>query len=175
MGSFWNWAIALFFEQKISNLENCSFFAHFCSFALSLFLKDRKSERAITLFITLFERAKEQSLFLSLFLKEQKNDCSFGRSFEKSKKRAIAMHSLKKFKYDKEHDTKVYDKMENDKKDDGKKRHNIIFLLWDRHQILLLHIYFTIYTTWYVVKRFQWSKLADKYMISLFHILYILM
>jgi len=41
-------------------------------------------------FFTLIERAKERSLFLSLFLKEQKSDSSFGRSFEKSKKRVIA-------------------------------------------------------------------------------------
>jgi len=51
----------------MSDLENRSFFANFCFFAL-------------------FERAKEQSPFLLLFLKEQKSNCSF----EKSKKRAIA-------------------------------------------------------------------------------------
>jgi len=55
----------------MSELENRSFLALFCSFAL-------------------FERANEQLLFLLLFLKEQKSDCSFRRSFEKSKKRAIA-------------------------------------------------------------------------------------
>jgi len=54
-------------------------------------------------FVALFKRAKEQSLFLSLFLKERKSDCSHGCSFEKSdcsfallqraQKRAIA-HSL---------------------------------------------------------------------------------
>jgi len=56
------------------DLENHSFFAHFRCFAL-------------------FERAKERSLFLSLFLKKRKSDRSFGRSFEKSGKRVIA-HSL---------------------------------------------------------------------------------
>jgi len=55
----------------MSDLENRSFFANFCSFAL-------------------FDRAKERLLFLSLFLEEQKSDRSFGRSFEKSEKRAIA-------------------------------------------------------------------------------------
>jgi len=49
-------------------------------------LKERKNDHSLS---ALFERAKEQSLFL----KEQKCDCSFGRSFEKSEKRAIA-HSL---------------------------------------------------------------------------------
>jgi len=72
--SFWKWASALFFEWKTSNLENRSFFAHFCSFDL-------------------FERANEQLFFLSLFFKEQKSDRSFRRSFEKNEKRAIA-HSL---------------------------------------------------------------------------------
>jgi len=38
----------------------------------------------IALFIALFKKAKEQLLFLSLFLKEQKSDSSFGCSFEKS-------------------------------------------------------------------------------------------
>jgi len=59
---------------KMRDLENRSFFAHFCSFAL-------------------FARANERSLFSSFFLKEQKSDRSFCRSFEKSKKRAIT-HSL---------------------------------------------------------------------------------
>jgi len=60
-----------FFEQKMSDLENCKFFAHFSSFAL-------------------FERVKERSLFSSLFLKQRKSDCSFCHSFWKSK-RAIAL------------------------------------------------------------------------------------
>jgi len=60
--SFLKWAIALFLERKMSDLENCSFFAHFRSFL--------NSERVIALFVALFERAKEQSLFL----KEQQSD-----------------------------------------------------------------------------------------------------
>jgi len=47
------WAIAhfenerslFFFEQKVSDVGNCSFFAHFCSFALF----ERAIERAIAL------------------------------------------------------------------------------------------------------------------------------
>jgi len=56
-----------FFEQKMSDLENCSFFAFF-ERAITLYPSSlRKSERAIALFVALFERAKEQQLFWSLF------------------------------------------------------------------------------------------------------------
>jgi len=72
-------------SKKLAILKIAHFllvFAYFCSFALF--------ERAIALFVTLFERANERLLFLSHFLKEQNSDCSFGPSLEKSEKRAIA-------------------------------------------------------------------------------------
>jgi len=68
-----------FFERKISDLENCLFFAYFCSFAPF----ERAKERS--LFLSLF--LKERSLFLSLFLKEQKSNRSIGRSFLKRAKK----------------------------------------------------------------------------------------
>jgi len=46
-------------EQKISDLENRSFFAHFCSFAKS----DKKSDPLFAL----FKRANEQTIAQSLF------------------------------------------------------------------------------------------------------------
>jgi len=48
----------------------------------------------IALFITLFKRVNERSFFLLLFLKEQKSDGSFGRSFEKSKKKSDRSFAL---------------------------------------------------------------------------------
>jgi len=85
--SFWKWAINLFFEQKMSNLENRSFLL-FCSFW--------KIRKEINLFIALFERAKGWLLFLLLFLKERKSDPSFGRSFEKSEKEQLLNRSFEK-------------------------------------------------------------------------------
>jgi len=71
-----------FFERKMSDLENRSFFAHFCPFALferakeqSLFLS--LFQKAMALFIALFKRAKkEQSLIRSFAKSDEKSDCS---------------------------------------------------------------------------------------------------
>jgi len=82
---FAHFAIALFFERQMSDLENRSFFAHFCSFALF----ERANERL--LFSSFF--LKERLLFLPLFWKEQKkSDRSFAL-LQRATKRAIA-HSL---------------------------------------------------------------------------------
>jgi len=75
---------SLFFEQKMFDLENRSFFAHFCSFALfdrakerSLISKERQKSNCS---FALFQRA----IAHSLFFKEQLSERSHNHSFEKS-------------------------------------------------------------------------------------------
>jgi len=59
--------------------------------SFSLFRSFWESKRAITLFVALFERAKEPSLFSSLFLKERKkSDRSFAL-LQRGMKRAITL------------------------------------------------------------------------------------
>jgi len=51
-----------FFERKMSDLENRSFFTHFRSFALF--------ERAIALFVTLLKRVIKRAIAHLLFFKD---------------------------------------------------------------------------------------------------------
>jgi len=76
------WAFAHFENERFSKSLIFRSFLLFRSFW--------KSERAIALFVALFEKSKERLLFLSLFLKEQKSNRSFDCSFKKRVKRAIA-------------------------------------------------------------------------------------
>jgi len=72
----------LFFIRRLQGWA----FAHFENEQSLIFaLFKRAKERS--LFLSLF--LKEQLLFLLLFLKEQKSDRSFGHSFEKSEKRKL--------------------------------------------------------------------------------------
>jgi len=84
-----------FFEQKMSDLGNYSFFTHFCSFAhferaiafLSLFLKER---RAIALLVALLKREKKERLLIFSFAKSnKKSDRSF-TLFKRANEQAIA-------------------------------------------------------------------------------------
>jgi len=71
-----------FFERKMINLGNRSFFAHFCSFALF--------EKAIDLFVALLKRAKkEQSLICSFTLSYKMSDRFFAL-FQRANERLIA-------------------------------------------------------------------------------------
>jgi len=62
----------------MSDLENRSFFAHFCSFALS---KERKSDR----FFCSFEKSEKRAMAHLLFLQDRMSKRLVNRSFEKSR------------------------------------------------------------------------------------------
>jgi len=72
-------------------LENRSFFPHFCSFALLLFLKERKSNHP---FVVLFKRATKRAIAYLLFFKEQMSERLLNRSFEKSDEKSNCSFAL---------------------------------------------------------------------------------